>query len=249
MNYYPPNYWQGYPGQRLVAANMVDAIGFRLYDTFRIKAGTAIPTTPFEFFQSPLGTRVAGLNFATTYAKNLQDTNMKTNQTLPKGQFFRIGSMQIMITPVGSTDTTYGSSGPGTELPTDPSYAVAVASTNLTVATAQASFYTFRVAEKNYEQGRGDMFPPAYGYCGFAGGGATPNTVDDAGAQSDPALTSTFESVTNIGFGRPWIFPIPRDIDQLRDFGVQGQFAYELTPSRNMTITCILEGLLLRPVQ
>lgn len=241
MNYYPPKYWTGWPGQRLVEPGKVDAIGYRLYDTFRVKAGTAIPTTPFQFFTTPLGQRTAGLNFATTYAKNLQDTNMRSTQQLPKGQFFRIGSMQIRCTITGSTDTTYGSSGPGTELPTDPAYAVAVASTNMVAAILEASFYTFKVATKDYEQGRGDMFPCFYGYSGFAGGGADPNI---SGAE-----LSTFESVTNNGFGKPWIFPIPRDIDQLRDFSVQGEFAYELTPRRNFTLTCILEGLLLRPVQ
>lgn len=241
MNYYPPNYWRGWPGQRLVEPGKVDAIGFRLYDTVRIKAGTALPVTPFTFFSIPVGQQTQGLNFATAYTKDLQDTNMRSTQQLPKGQFFRVGSMQIQMIISGATDTTYGASGPGTELQTDPAYSVAVSSTNMSLALLQASVYTFRVATKDYEQGTGDMFPTLYGISGFAGGGADPNI---SGAE-----LSNFESISNNGFGRPWIFPIPRDIDQLRDFDVQGQFAYAITPRRNLRVRCILEGLLLRPVQ
>jgi hypothetical protein len=213
-----------------------DAYGYRLYDTVRIKAGTAIPTSEFQFFQNPLGSTVAGLNFATTYPKTLIDTNIKASGQIQKGRLFRISSMQIRLVESGATDTTYGASGVGTELPTAPAGAAAISLVNEEKALMEGSFFTFQVDDRDYEQGKGVHFPSPYGFSGFAGGGIPGTSNTDAVA------------VINNGFGRFYQFPVIRNIDGLRQFTVTGQFPYAITPTRNATLECCLEGLLYRSV-
>lgn len=213
-----------------------DAYGYRLYDTWRIKAGTVIPTSEFQFFQIPQGGQQTGLNFATQYPKTVIDTNIKAAGQIQKGRLFRIISMQIRLLETGSTDTTYGASGVGTELPTAPAGAATVSVTNEFQALMEGSFYTFQVDDRDYEQGKGAHFPSPYGYSGFAGGGI-PGTAN----------TDTVAIVNN-GFGRFYQFPVIRNIDGLRQFAVAFQFPYGITPTRNSRLECCLEGLLYRSV-
>ena len=213
-----------------------DAFGYRLYDRVRIKAGTAIPTAEFQFFQIPQGSSSPGLNFATSYPRTLVDTNIKAAGQIQKGRLFRIISMQVRLIGTGATDTTYGSSGVGTELPTAPAGAATVSVTNEFQALIEGSFYTFQVDDRDYEQGLGSHFPSPYGASGFAGGGI-PGTAN----------TDTV-AVTNNGFGRFYQFPVIRNIDGLRQFSVAAQFPYAITPTRNWRLECCLEGLLYRSV-
>jgi hypothetical protein len=222
-------------GQQQVAK---DAYGYRLYDTWRIKAGTAIPTSEFQFFQIPLGGQTAGLNFTTTFNKTLIDTNIAANGQIQKGRLFRIISMQIRLIETGSTDTTYGSSGAGTEMPTAPTGAAVVSGANEEKALLEGSFYQFKVDDRTYEVGKGIHFPSPYGFSGFAGSGAP----GGSGAGTDAF------AVVNNGFGRYYQFPVIRNIDGLRQFSVTGQFPYAITPTRNTTLECCLEGLLYRSV-
>lgn len=213
-----------------------DAYGYRLYDTWRIKAGTVLPTAEFQFFQIPVGGQQTGLNFATQYPKTIIDTNIKTAGQIQKGRLFRIISMQIRLLETGATDTTYGSSGVGTELPTGPAGAATVSVTNEFQALMEGSFYTFQVDDRDYEQGKGSHFPSPYGYSGFAGGGIPGTSNTDTVA------------VVNNGFGRFYQFPVIRNIDGLRQFTVAFQFPYGITPTRNSRLECCLEGLLYRSV-
>ncbi len=213
-----------------------DAFGYRLYDTFRIKAGTALNTSTFLFFQIPIGQQQAGLNFTTQYAKTLIDTNMQSAGQIQKGRLFVIHSMQIRLIESGATDTTYGSSGAGTEMPTAPAGAAAVSLVNEEKALLEGGFATFQVDNRDFEQGKFIHFPSSYGISGFAGGGIPGTSNTDAVA------------VANNGFGRPYRFPIPRYIDGLRQFQVQAQFAYAITPTRNSNLECCLEGMLYRDI-
>ncbi len=213
-----------------------DAYGYRLYDTWRIKAGTALPTNQFFFFQIPLGSTQPGLNFATTYSKTKIDTNMQSNGQIQKGRLFVIHSMQIRLIESGATDTTYGSSGAGTEMPTAPAGAAAVSAVNEEKALLEGGFATFQVDNRDYEEGKFIHFPSPYGISGFAGGGIPGTSNTDAVA------------VANNGFGRPYRFPLPRYIDGLRQFQVAFQFAYAITPTRNSNLECCLEGFLYRDV-
>jgi hypothetical protein len=213
-----------------------DAYGFRLYDTFRIKAGTAIPTSEFYFFQIPIGNQTSGLNFAAQYAKTKIDTNMQSNGQIQKGRLFVVHSMQFRLIESGATDTTYGSSGAGTEMPTAPAGAAAVSAVNEEKALLEGGFGTFVVDNRDFEEGKFIHFPSPYGISGFAGGGIPGTSNTDAVA------------VANNGFGRPYRFPIPRYLDGLRQFQVKSQFAYPITPTRNSNLECCLEGFLYRDV-
>jgi hypothetical protein len=215
-----------------------DAYGYRLYDTVRVKGGVAIPTSPFNFFTIPNGQQTAGLNFAATYIKSDIDTNGEAAGQIPKGQFFDIHSMQIRIIETGAKDTSYGSSGAGTELPTDATPLSAVSASNESKMILEASFYTFHVGNKDYESGKGLHFPSPYGISGFAGGPIQ--------GESDNV---DVVAITNNGFGRPYRFPVQRSLDGLRQFKVVGSFAYPITPVANFNIECCLEGILYRDVQ
>lgn len=225
-----------YRGQLPPGLTLKDAYGYRLYDTFRIKAGTALPTSTFYFFQTPIGQQQAGLNFATQYAKTKIDTNMQSAGQIQKGRLFVVHSMQVRLIESGATDTTYGSSGAGTEMPTAPAGSAAVSLVNEEKALLEGGFCTFQVDNRDFEEGKFIHFPSPYGISGFAGGGIPGTTNTDTVA------------VANNGFGRPYRFPLPRYIDGLRQFQVAFQFAYAITPTRNSNLELCLEGLLYRSV-
>lgn len=210
-----------------------DTLGYRLYDTYRVKAGTAVSLSQFLFFQVPQGQQQAGQNFATQYSKTLIDTNMESAGQLQKGRFFVVTSIQCRVITTGATDTTYGSSGPGTEMPTDPTGAASVGAANLEKAILEAGFMTFKIDNREYEQGKMIHFPSPYGISGFAGAGVS---------------TTDAVAIANNGFGRPYRLPIERRIDGLRNFNVAAQFAYAFTPQRNFNIEVCLEGTLYRSV-
>jgi hypothetical protein len=149
-----------------------DAFGARIYDTWRIKAGTALPTNQFRFFQTALGGQTAGLNFTTQFQKTEIDTNLEQPGAIQKGRLFRVISMQIRLIETGATDTTYGSSGVGTEMPTAPTGAAVVSATNEIKALLEGSFYFFQIDDRRFEVGKGVHFPSPYGFSGFAGSGA-----------------------------------------------------------------------------
>lgn len=220
--------------KKLKGAMPKDAFGTRLYDTVRLKAGAAVPTQATSLFQIPLGQNTSVLNAASeVYPKSFVDTNLTTAGMLPQGYAFYVRSIQAIVVASAATDTTYPTSGPGTELPSDPTAAAAVASANLINAiTAEAYLRTY-VGSKEYEQGLLRHFPTRYGLSGFAGFGVSTN----------------FEGVTNNGFGREWPMPIEREIPPLTSFRIDLQFIQTLTITRNCQIQVCLEGIMLRPVQ
>jgi hypothetical protein len=185
------------------------------------------------FFQTPQGQQQAGQNFATQYTKTLIDTNMETAGQLPKGQYFDVSSIQCRVITTGATDTTYGSSGPGTEMPTDPTGAASVGAANLEKAIVEAGFMTFKIENREYEQGKLIHFPSPYGFTGFAGAGVS---------------TTDAVAIVNNGFGRPFRLDPHRHIDGLRNFNVTMQFAYAFTPQRNFNVEVCLEGVLYRDI-
>lgn len=215
-----------------------DAYGYRLYDTWRFVAGTAVSTAEFLFFQTPVGGTQTGQNFSTTYTKTLIDTNMPAQGQIPKGRFFRIRSMHVRVLMTGATDTTYGSSGIATQMPTNALGAAVVSAVNEEKEILEGGFVTFRVDDRSFEQGKLIHFPTPYGLSGFAGSGAP----GGSGAGTDAI------AAVNNGFGRPYVFPVLRNLDGLRLFSVAMQFPYPFTPNRNFNLEVTLEGLLYRPV-
>jgi len=222
-----------------VQGNMLkDAIGFRGYDTVRIQAGNAITTDPFKFFQVPQGQLAGGLNFTTQYRKGVMDTNMEVGGMFSKGRLLEVSSIQARVTSTGATDTTYGSSGAATQLPTNALGAAVVSAVNEEKMITEAITIKFVIDNKDYEEGPLLFFPSNYGYSGFAGSGAP----GGSGAGTDAI------AIVNSGFGRSFRLPTPRMIDGLRAFNVTMTPGYSFTPNRNSTIQIILEGLLWRPV-
>jgi hypothetical protein len=211
-----------------------DAFGVRVYDSFRLKAGQATTTNEFRFFTTPVGQQAFVLNAPTeAYAKTRFDTNMSASGLLEQGQMLVIRSMQIQVVIPSQTDTTYPTSGPATELASNPAAAAAVSGVNLMTSVLDQTYFQFYAGEHGYEEGPGWMWPSNYGMSGFAGFG----------------ISTDFEGVANNGFGRAWPLPIERQIPALTTFYVLGQFIQALTISRNCVLRCILEGIKFRPVQ
>jgi hypothetical protein len=213
---------------------VADAFGCRLYDRKRFKAGAAVPTTPTRFFAIGLGQSDFVVNATTEqYSKSKVDTNMVAGGQLTAGQFFVCQSIQAVVTVTAATDTTYPTSGAGTELPTNTVAAAAIAASNLTNAILNQAHCTFVCGSKEYESGLLIHFPSRYGISGYAGFGVSTN----------------FEGAVNNGFGAPYELPIEREIPPLVNFGVDVQFVQALTIDRQFTITMVLEGIIYRPVQ
>lgn len=222
-----------------VQGNMLkDALGYRLYDTVRVQAGNAITTNPFLFFQIPQGNLTGGLNFTTQYAKGVIDTNMEVGSFLSKGRLFEVSSIQCRVNVTGATDTTYGSSGAATQMPTNALGAAVVSAANEEKEIVEAMSMKFVIDNRDFEEGKLIHFPSNYGFSGFAGSGAP----GGSGAGTDAI------AIVNNGFGRSYRLPTPRIIDGLRRFTVVMTPGYSFTPNRNFNIEVTLEGLLWRPV-
>ncbi len=211
-----------------------DVFGQRFFDVLRFKAGAPIPTSPFKLFQTSIGKQRSIANAPSeVFATSPIDTNMVVDGQLPAGYAAIVRSIQVTSWVTGATDTAYGNSGPGLELPTDPTPAAPIAAANLASAILSAGWIFFQVGDKQYENGLFDMFPSQYGISGFAGSGSETNN----------------ESVANNGFGWPWKLPVERMIPPLTNFFIQAQFAYSLTPTANFAMKFLLDTIYYRPVQ
>lgn len=214
---------------------VADTLDYVLYDTQRVKAGTALPTSEFRFFTIGLGGQQAGLNFATQYEKTEIDTNLDQSGMLPLGWLLRVDSIQCRIIFTGATDTTYGAAGAATEMPTNPAPAAIISAPNEEKAILEGGVWSFFIGTKDYENGKFIHAPAEFGISGFAGGGRD-DEVDNC-------------AIANNGFGRPRILKQSRWIKGLRNFRINAKFAYAITPNRNFNIEFALRGLLERNVQ
>lgn len=226
----------------LAGKRIADAFDFVLYDTLRFKAGAATPVNDLFMFTSGINQSVPVANAGSeSYLKTLADTNFQDGNRLPRGQFFIVDSIQAMVQFTGSTDTTYPTSGVGTEEPTDTTPAAAISSSNLITAILFQSYLTFKVGEKEYEQGPLYQFPSDFGVSGFAGSGSSSSaTVNN--------IINT-EVVVNNGFGHCRTLAIQREIPELVNFNVKINFIQALTISRQWNLRILLRGILYRPVQ
>lgn len=244
MSYYrrPGQYPVGQPLGLQVNENVMkalkgklpkDAFGVRIYDNKRLKAGQATTQNDFRFFSVPIGQQDFVLNAPSeVYQKTKFDTNLNIGSLLEQGQMLLIYSMQVQVVVPSQTDTTYPTSGPATELASNPTAAAGVSGVNLIQSLLDQTYYQFFASEQGYEEGPGWMWPSNYGISGFAGFG----------------ISTDFEGVANNGFGRAWPLPIVRQIPALTSFYVQGNFIQNLTVTRNCILRCILEGIKYRPV-
>jgi hypothetical protein len=229
--------------RRLLAGKrVVDAYDYVCYDTLRYKPATAVSTADVLLFTVGFGQATQVANSAgEAYTKTKADTNLQEGNRLPAGQTFIVDSIQFMVQFTGSTDTTYPTSGPGTEFPTDTTAAAAISSTNLITAILEQSYVQFWVGEKAYEEGPLWAFPSDFGVMGFAGAGSGATTAVNA-------LTNTEVAVNN-GFGHARVLAVPRQIPELVNFYIKLNFIQAFTITRQLAIRAILRGILYRPVQ
>lgn len=210
-----------------------DAYGVRVYDTKLLKAGQVTPQQEFRFFSVPIGQQDFVVNApAEVYQKTKFHTDLNASGLLEQGQMLIIRNIQLMVIVPSQTDTTYPTSGPGTEQTTNPAAAAAVSGVNLATAILNQSWYQIIIGEHGYESGIGFMWPSRYGMSGFAGFG----------------ISTDFEGVANNGFGQPWMLPIERQIPALTTFYLSAQFLQGLTITRNVNLVAIMEGIKYRPV-
>ena len=212
----------------------VDALDWVHYDQFRFKPATAVGTTPQRLFQIPVGAQAQVFNAAgETYTKDDIDTNQELNSQLPSGEAIIVDSIQVRLVIPGQTDTTYPTSGVGTEQPTNTAAAAKSDSVNQLQAMLEQATLKFHVGTKDYEQGPLCLFPTEFGISGFAGA----------------ATSNGNESVANNGFGRPRLLMIQRLIPPQVNFWVEIRFIQALTIVRQCNLKVLLKGYKLRPVQ
>jgi hypothetical protein len=220
--------------QALGKRRAADIYDYCLYDTLRFKPATATGTNTLRFFTTGVGQQANVANAASeNYIKDFIDTNLQGGNNLPRDQFLIVRSIQFEVNITDATDTTYPTTGVGTELPTDPTAAAAVAGGNLINALLHQAYMQFWVGEKPYEEGPIIQFPSEFGISGFSGFGVSTN----------------FEGVMNNGFGYPRLLFVERLIPELTNFRVDLRFAQALTITRQLVIQCLLRGILLRAVQ
>jgi len=213
---------------------IADAYDYSAYDRLRYKAGADTPTNTQRLFTSGVGQQVSVVNAAENYTKDYFDTNQQEGNRLARGNYLVVDSIQIKVSMTGELDTTYPTSGAGTELATSTVGAAIITGTNLFKALQEQTYIQFWVGEKAYEEGLIEDFPCEAGISGFAGSGGT---------------TLTSQTVLNNGFGYCRKLAMQRLIPELVNFRVDLRHLQALTITRQFTLKCSLKGILYRPVQ
>lgn len=219
-----------------------DVLDWYIYDTFRYKAATAMPTGEARFFQNGIGADVGIANAPTErYAKTRFDTNMEDGIRLQRGEVMVVDTIQMCVEFSGSTDTTYPTSGAGAEEPTNTTAAAAISSSNAISAICFQGYIQFTVGNKDYERGQLIQFPSEFGFSGWAGAGSGATTAVNA-------IENT-EAHVNNGFGQCRFLRWPRMIPSLTNFYVSLFWLQAFTNPRQFNLRCYLGGSLYRNVQ
>lgn len=224
------------PGARLASF-----YGLRLYDTARVAAGTALGSSEFELFATPVGQSTTEVNGTTQYTKTKIDTNMSVSRQLPASQEAWITSIQVRVLITGSLDDTT-LTGNNLGLANNPGIGTAVAAaddilaTNLAQAALEGIYLRFSYNQTTFEEGPLCLFPSRYGISGYSGQiNVTPNAAGTGVVQNETAV--------NNGFGYVYRLPVYRHIESLYQFNTTIQALQTFTPTRNFRIQVILEGL------
>lgn len=224
------------PGARLASF-----YGLRLYDTARVAAGTALGSSEFELFATPVGQSTTEMNGTTQYTKTKIDTNMSVSRQLPASQEAWITSIQVRVLITGSLDDTT-LTGNNLGLANNPGIGTAVVAaddilaTNLAQAALEGIYLRFSYNQTTFEEGPLCLFPSRYGISGYSGQiNVTPNAAGTGVVQNETAV--------NNGFGYVYRLPVYRHIESLYQFNTTVQALQTFTPTRNFRIQVILEGL------
>lgn len=219
--------------------------GQRLYDTARVASGTALTATPFQLFVNPIGSQQTEVNGTTQYTKSPIDTNMTNARQLPAGEVAWITSIQVRCLIVGSLDDS-AQTGANLGLANAPGTNTSLAAADDIVAgTLAQAFYESIHLQFNYfntafENGPLYLFPSRYGITGVAG--AVVNAMVNDQIIATNSIVQN-ETLINNGFGFVYTLPVVRQIDSLYTFNVTLTPYNTFTPTRNVRIQVILEGL------
>ena len=224
------------PGARLASF-----YGLRLYDTARVQAGTALGSSEFELFATPVGQSTTEMNGSTQYVKSKIDTNMSVSRQLPASQEAWITSIQVRVLITGSLDDST-LTGANLGLANNPGIGTSIVAaddilaTNLAQAALEGIYLRFSYNQTTFEEGPLCLFPSRYGISGYSGQvNVTPNAAGTGVVQNETAV--------NNGFGYVYRLPVYRHIESLYQFNVTVQALQNFTPTRNFRIQVILEGL------
>ena len=224
------------PGARLASF-----YGLRLYDTARVQAGTALGSSEFELFATPVGQSTTEMNGTTQYTKTKIDTNMSVSRQLPASQEAWITSIQVRVLITGSLDDST-LTGNNLGLANNPGIGTSIVAaddilaTNLAQAALEGIYLRFSYNQTTFEEGPLCLFPSRYGISGYSGQvNVTPNAAGTGVVQNETAV--------NNGFGYVYRLPVYRHIESLYQFNVTVQALQNFSPTRNFRIQVILEGL------
>ena len=233
--------------QQLGNVDVKQALDYVIYDTKYFVAGTAVPTSPINFFAVQNGAQDSlANNNAVTFTKNAAMTNVVQPSQLERGQMFVCRTIEAIVTVPGNFDLTVQSSGNTTLPSTLPASNVSttatagVLATNLENAILKMGLITLKVGNNLFESGPLIQFPSQFGISGYAGG------VFSGTAQAGVIVPN--EAVANNGFGRPRVLRYPRTILAGQNFGIRLEFPVAFTPSRNCEIQLCLRGELYRDI-
>ena len=215
---------------------------FKLYDSVRLQPNVLLPASQVVLFQNAFGQQQAIFGTASTmYTKQLSDTNMMAAGQLPRGRFFIVHSIEVIV-PLTGNLPTIATSGQGIELPT-----VQGISTNVSNAASDArvlltlGYGYFYYGTKRYQEGQLLAFPCSEGISGwgFDIGATTGQTL-----QVDSIANNTINGVG------PWCYQSCHGLQQQMNFNFTIQFFNPFTVIANSSqvIKVSLNGWLYDPV-
>lgn len=258
VNYPDFNYAGGFPqnvvgrvtaeqAAAMAGLDVKQALDWCQYDTRYAKAGAALPSQPFQAFQTQIGQLESLINDTTvTFTKTRQDTNMVQAGQLERGQLLIIESIQACVTVLGNFDLTLQSSGNTTLPATLPGDNVTTAgtagniATNLARAILRGLTCVLKVGSNEFESGPLIQFPSEFGMSGFGTSAFT--------GTAQAGIIVPEDSVANNGFGQPRFLRFPRIIEAGQNFSIITTAWNAFTPNRAFDIQYILRGLLFRDV-
>lgn len=258
VNYPDFNYAGGFPqnvvgrvtaeqAAAMAGLDVKQALDWCQYDTRYAKGGAALPSSPFQFFQTQQGQLEQLINDTTvSFSKSSMDTNMVQGGQLERGQLLVVESIQACVNVLGNFDLTLQSTGNTTLPATLPGDNVSTTATagniaaNLIRAALRGITATLKVGNNTFESGPLMQFPAEFGVSG-------PSSQSFTGTAQTGVIVAE-DTLLNNGFGSPRFLRFPRIIEAGQNFSVICIANNPFTPNRAFDIQFILRGLLFRDV-
>lgn len=231
----------------MAGLDVKQALDWVEYDTRYAKAGAALPQTPFQSFQVPIGGQETLINDTTvSFAKTEMDTNLVQQGQLERGQLLIVESIQASVCIPGNFDLTLQSTGNTTLPATLPGDNVSTTGTagniaaNLAFALLRGLTLKLKVGTNEFEKGPLMQFPSEFGITGFGTSAFT--------GTAQAGVIVPEDTIVNNGFGQPRFLRFPRIIEAGQNFSIITNVWNAFTPNRAFAIQYCLRGLLFRDV-